>query len=106
MRRVSGEMRSRRKRRRRGAAPSPTRSGSDAPWAPAAGSCVGSAGAVPGAAASVFAIAITDAIERFDLCEIVVDRLELFSEPLDVAVDGAVVDIDVLAIGCLLYTSP
>src|SRR5690348_2469757 len=33
------------------------------------------------------AVAIADAIERFDGVEIVIDRLEFFSQPLDVAVD-------------------
>src|SRR6202035_3458617 len=62
--------------------------------------CAGAASAsAPCVGPLVLAIAISDAIERFDLCEIVVDRLELLAQPLDVAVDGAVVDVDVLAIG-------
>src|SRR3546814_423876 len=44
-------------------------------------------------------VAVTDAIERFDLLEVVVDVAELLAQPLDVAVDGAVVDIDGLAVG-------
>jgi hypothetical protein len=40
------------------------------------------------------AIAVADAVEGLDLGELVVDDLELLAQPLDVAVDGAVVDID------------
>src|SRR4029077_11254996 len=49
-------------------------------------------------AGSAIAVSITDAIEGFDLREIRVDGLELLAEPLDVAVDCSVVDIDVLAV--------
>src|SRR3546814_767411 len=45
------------------------------------------------------AVAIADAIERLDLLEAVIDVAELLAQPLDVAVDGAVVDIDGLAVG-------
>jgi len=41
-----------------------------------------------------FLEAVSDAVERFDHLEIVVHHLELLAQPLDVAVDGAVVDID------------
>src|SRR5580704_8514853 len=94
IRRVSGETRGQRMRRRYGAPRSSARA-----VARTGASTVGSAAVVGGGAVSVLAISITDAIERFDLCELVVDRLELLAQPLDVAVDGAVVDIDVLAIG-------
>ena len=42
---------------------------------------------------------IADAVECLDHFEIGFDRLEFLSQSLDVAVDGAVVDIDVIAIG-------
>src|SRR5580658_2649001 len=48
---------------------------------------------------SAFLVTITDTVQRLDMGEIVVDDLELLAQPLDVAVDRAVVDIDVLAIG-------
>src|SRR5437764_363984 len=77
--------------------------------APADSSCASREGApsddgarVSGAAAvfaSVLAVAITDAIERFDLSELAIDRFELLPQPLDVAVDRAVVDVNMLAIG-------
>src|SRR5260221_9958290 len=50
-------------------------------------------------AASTVAVAVSDAIERLDLGELAVDHLELLAQPLDVAVDGAVVDVDMLAVG-------
>ncbi len=60
----------------------------------------GASGAVvTGRAVLAIAVAISDAIERLDLGEFAVDDLELLAQPLDVAVDRAVVDIDVLAIG-------
>ena len=43
--------------------------------------------------------AVADAVERLDHLEIVVDGLELLAQPLDVAVDGPVVDIDLIVIG-------
>src|SRR4051794_21811171 len=55
--------------------------------------------AAEGALPLPVAVAISDAIQRLDLREVVVDDLELLAQPLDVAVDGAVVDIDVLAVG-------
>src|SRR5580765_4548115 len=48
---------------------------------------------------SGFLEAIADAVQRLDHLEIVVDHLELLAQPLDVAVDGAVVDIDLVVIG-------
>src|SRR6478672_9180666 len=48
---------------------------------------------------SAFLEAVTDAIERLDHVEIVVGRLELLAQPLDVAVDGPVIDIDLIVIG-------
>src|SRR5260370_17265774 len=60
----------------------------------------GASGAVAaGCAAVTVAVAISDAIERLDLGEFAVDDLELLAEPVDVAVDRTVIDIDVLAIG-------
>ena len=46
-----------------------------------------------------FLEAIADAVERFDHLEVVVHQLELLAQPLDVAVDGAVVHIDLVVIG-------
>src|SRR3954453_23094808 len=65
-----------------------------------AGSPATRVGAAPARGrASLLSVAVTisDAIERLDLREVVVDRLELLPQALDVAVDRAVVDIDVLA---------
>src|SRR5215471_8343852 len=42
---------------------------------------------------------IADAVERFDHVELVVGTLELLAQPLDVAVDGAVVNVDLIVIG-------
>src|SRR6188474_3386573 len=53
----------------------------------------------PGERRSGFLEAIADAVQRLDHLEIVVDHLELLAQPLDVAVDGAVVDIDLVVIG-------
>src|SRR5262249_41564086 len=50
-------------------------------------------------ALSCFLETVTDAIKRLDHLEIIVDDLELLAQPLDVAVDGAVVDIDLVVIG-------
>src|SRR5665213_1668673 len=50
------------------------------------------------AAGSVIAVTISNAIQGFDLRELGIDHLELLAQTLDVAVDGAVVDIDVLAV--------
>src|SRR5215467_6703333 len=58
-------------------------------------------GGAPGSSgrASAIPVAVSDTIECLDLDELRIDDLELLAQPLDVAVDGAVVDIDVLAIG-------
>src|SRR5579862_8083244 len=50
-------------------------------------------------ARSGFAVAVTDAIEGFDRIELRVDLAELAPHALDVAVDGAVVDIDLIVVG-------
>src|SRR5262245_17463467 len=42
---------------------------------------------------------IADAVERFDHVEVVVGSLELLAQALDVAVDGAVVDVDLVVVG-------
>src|SRR3954447_1472264 len=42
---------------------------------------------------------IADAIQRFDHVEVVVGPLELLAQALDVAVDGAVVDVDLIVVG-------
>src|SRR5579862_8139576 len=44
---------------------------------------------------------VSDAIEGLDGPELGIDRPELAPEPLDVAVDGAVVDIDFVVISCI-----
>src|SRR6516164_8867247 len=49
--------------------------------------------------ASHFFEPITDAIERFDHVEVVVGPLELLAQPLDVAVDRAIVHIDLVVVG-------
>ena len=41
-----------------------------------------------------FLVPVPDAVQRFDLGEVGIDFLELLAQALDVAVDGAVVDID------------
>ena len=46
-------------------------------------------------------ITIADAVQGLDLVESVVGGLEFLADPLDVAVDGAVVDIDAVAVGCI-----
>src|SRR5574338_652097 len=48
---------------------------------------------------SGFVVPVADAIEGFDRVERVVDVAEFLAEPLDVAVDGSVVDIDLIIIG-------
>src|ERR1700750_1911145 len=48
---------------------------------------------------SGFLEAVADPVEGFDHLEIVVDDLELLAQALDVAVDGAIVDIDLIVIG-------
>src|SRR5271156_3725906 len=48
---------------------------------------------------SGFPEAISDAIERFDHFEFRLDDLELLAQALDVAVDRAIVDIDLIVVG-------
>src|SRR5689334_18310847 len=48
---------------------------------------------------SLFVEAVSDPIERVDRIEARFDGSELAPNSLDVAVDGAVVDIDIVAIG-------
>src|SRR5258708_10154666 len=48
---------------------------------------------------SGFLEAVANAVKGFDHLEIVVDDLEFLAQPLDVAVDGAIVDIDLIVIG-------
>ena len=48
---------------------------------------------------SCFSEAVADAIQRFDNLEIGVDYFELLAQPLDVAVDRAIVDINLIVIG-------
>src|SRR6476659_4145445 len=50
---------------------------------------------------SGFLETVTDAVQRFDHLEVVIDDLELLAQPLDVAVDGAIVDVDLIVIGCV-----
>src|SRR5690242_9663451 len=57
-----------------------------------------SAPGATGASASSLLEAISNAIERFDHLEVVVDLLELLAQALDMAVDGPVVDIDLVVI--------
>src|SRR5471030_1392596 len=45
------------------------------------------------------AVSVSNAIKRFDLLEFAVDLAELAAHALDVTVDGAVVDVDGLAVG-------
>src|SRR5687768_15663826 len=48
---------------------------------------------------SLLGKAVPDPVERLDRLELAVGLAELAPHPLDVAVDGAVVDIDVVLIG-------
>src|SRR6478609_6648261 len=50
-------------------------------------------------ASSLFVKSISDAIEGLDCIELWVRGAELAADPLDVAVDSAVIDIDVVVIG-------
>src|SRR3981081_558260 len=52
-----------------------------------------------GAPQSDFLETVPHPIQGFDHFEIVIDALELLSQPLDVAVDGAIVNIDLIVIG-------
>src|ERR1700729_915539 len=45
-----------------------------------------------------FLKSVADAVEGLDHFEIRLDHLELFAQPLDVAVDGAVVDIHLIVV--------
>src|SRR5262249_20826389 len=45
---------------------------------------------------SCFLETVADAVERLDHVEVVIGRLELLAQPLDVAVDGAVVDVHLI----------
>src|SRR5215469_14905407 len=60
-------------------------------------------GSAPAAASRglVVAVTVSNAIQRLDLGEIGIDNLELLAQPLDVAVDGAIVDVDVLAVSAV-----
>src|SRR5262249_31163762 len=49
--------------------------------------------------AEPFAEPLTDAVKRLDHVEIVVSHFEFLAQPLDVAVDRPVIDIDLLVIG-------
>src|SRR5260370_32306407 len=55
-------------------------------------------GGAPGAG-SGFPIAVSDTVEGFDRIEFWVHIAELLAHALDVAVDGAVIDIDLILIG-------
>src|SRR5690606_2810712 len=48
---------------------------------------------------SALAVAVSDAIQGLDSVELGIDHAELLSHPLHMAVDGAVVDIDLIVIG-------
>ena len=48
---------------------------------------------------SFFVVAIANAIQRFNCREIIVHGPHFLAQALDVAVDGAVIDIDLLVIG-------
>src|SRR6478672_8450582 len=48
---------------------------------------------------SGFLETVADPIQGFDHLEIVVHHLEFLAQPLDVAVDGTIVDIDLVIIG-------
>src|SRR5690554_5243857 len=55
---------------------------------------------------SAFPVAIADAIKRFDRVEAVIDFLEFLAQALDVAVDGAVIHIDLIIIGSIHQRIP
>src|SRR5262245_63050215 len=52
-----------------------------------------------GCSGSSFLEAIADAVESLDHIEVVVDLLELLAQPLDVAVDSAIVDVHLIVVG-------
>src|SRR3954464_9719111 len=81
--------RSRLRRRGEPAASMSLRASRLAPGANAKGSAKGSG----------FLETVADAVERLDHVEALVDDLELLSQPLDVAVDGAVVHVDLIVVG-------
>src|SRR5262249_31396489 len=45
------------------------------------------------------AVSVSDAIERFDLLELLIDLAELAAHALDVAVDRSIVDVDRFTVG-------
>src|SRR6516165_577715 len=47
----------------------------------------------------LFLKAISDTIQRFDHIELAVAGFELFAQPFDVTVDGAVIDVNLIVIG-------
>src|SRR4051812_24589394 len=100
MRRVSGDIDGQRRRHERPAVARGSGRSSLSELQPVSASGItgGAARAAAGLASAV-AVSITDAIEGFDLREFRIDGLELLAQTLDVAVDRAVVDINVLAIG-------
>src|SRR5437764_6226424 len=50
-------------------------------------------------APSHFLETIADPVKSFDHVEVIVGRFEFLAQPFDVAIDGAVVDIDLIVIG-------
>src|SRR5262249_12959017 len=72
---------------------------SDAPPSAAAGVTGGAGASEPAATVSPVAVTVSDALQRLDLRELAVDPFEFLAQPLDVAGDGAVVDVEMLAIG-------
>src|SRR5579872_4086383 len=50
-------------------------------------------------ASSRFVEAVADAIKGLDCIELGIDGAELAPDPLDMAVDGPIIDIDIVAIG-------
>src|SRR5690606_19362783 len=50
---------------------------------------------------SALVVPVADAVEGFDGVELGVDVAEFLAEPLDVAVDCSVVDIDLIVISCV-----
>src|SRR5690606_35153950 len=55
--------------------------------------------ALAGADGSAFAVAVSDAIQGLDRVELGIDDPELLAHALDVAVDGPVVDVDLVVVG-------
>lgn len=56
-------------------------------------------GAVGHALGSVFLVAVANAVQGFDLVEIIIHLPEFFADPLDVAVNGAVIHIHGVSVG-------